>query len=125
MTRDPLFERVLNVAIPVTNQDRTKELFEALGFSLVMDAELSEGFRWVELCLPDAATRIALVAADSALPKGIDTGIRLITSDAAAARTELLELGLSADELLAWDGIPLMFSFCDFDGNRFYVTESS
>lgn len=33
--------------------------------------------------------------------------------------------GLSVGELLDWYGVPLMFSFTDFDGNRLYVMEAS
>ena len=125
MDRNPTFIRLSTVAIPVTDQDRATALFEALGFERRMDRELREGFRWVELAPPDAATSIALVMADGELPTGVDTGIRLITSDARAARTGLIERGLSVGELLAWDGVPLMFSFSDFDGNRLYVQEAS
>jgi hypothetical protein len=55
----------------------------------------------------------------------VDTGIRLVTADAHTARTRLVDLGLSVGELLDWDTAPLMFSFCDFDGNRYYVSEAS
>ena len=100
-------------------------LLESLGFESRLDADCQEGFRWVELAPPGAATTIALVRSGDQLPTGIDTGIRLLTADARAARAQLLSLGLSVGELLAWDGVPLMFSFCDPDGNRFYVTEAS
>jgi hypothetical protein len=125
MTTPMTFTGLSTVAIPVTSQDRTKALLESLGFESRLDAELQEGFRWVELAPPGAATTIALVRSGDQLPTGIDTGIRLLTTDARAARAQLLSLGLSVDELLAWDGVPLMFSFCDSDGNRFYVTEAS
>ncbi len=125
MTKPMTFTGLSTVAIPVTSQDRTKALLESLGFESRLDAELQEGFRWVELAPPGAATTIALVRSGDLLPTGIDTGIRLLTADARAARAQLLSLGLLVGELLAWDGVPLMFSFCDPDGNRFYVTEAS
>jgi hypothetical protein len=31
----------------------------------------------------------------------------------------------SFGELLDWETVPLMFTFCDPDGNRLYVTEAS
>ena len=40
---------VHTVAVPVTDQDRTKDLFERLGFRTTMDTELQPGFRWIEL----------------------------------------------------------------------------
>lgn len=118
-----MFTGVRTVAIPVTDQGRTKALFEKLGFKTQFDADLQEGFRWVELAPPDATTSIALVASGDDLPTGVDTGIRLVTHDARAAHAQLVELGLSVGELLDWDTAPLMFSFCDLDGNRLYVSE--
>jgi len=118
-----MFKGLSTVAIPVTDQDRTKGLFETLGFETRFDADLGDGFRWLELAPPGAVTSIALVASGDELPTGVDTGIRLVASDARAAHAELLALGLSVGELLDWPTAPLMFSFCDFDGNRLYVAE--
>ena len=119
------FTGLSTVAIPVTDQDRTKGLFEGLGFETRFDADLGGGFRWIELVPPGAVTSIALVASGEDLPTGIDTGIRLVTADARAAHAELHALGLSVGELLDWPTAPLMFSFCDWDDNRLYVAEPS
>src|SRR5215210_4698209 len=116
--RATTFTGLSTVAIPVTDQDRTKALLEGLGFETRFDADLGGGFRWIELAPPGAVTSIALVACGDELPAGIDTGIRLVTADARAARDDLLARGLSVGELLDWDTAPLMFSFCDPDGNR-------
>ncbi len=118
------FTHVSTVAIPVTDQDRTKALFEGLGFETRFDADLGGGFRWVEVVPPGADTSIAVVATGDELPTGIDTGIRLVTPDARAAHARLTALGLDVGELLDWDTAPLMFSFGDFDGNRLYVSEA-
>ena len=118
------FTGVLTVAVPVSDQDRTKALLEGLGFEVRMDAELQAGFRWVELTLAGAPTSISLVRTGPDLPTGVDTGIRLATTDAEAAHTTLGQLGLDVGELLDWPTAPLMFSFLDPDGNRFYVTEA-
>ena len=65
----------------------------------------------------------AIIATGDELPTGIDTGIRLVTPDAAAAHAQLIELGLDVGELLDWGTAPLMFTFCDHDGNRLYAAE--
>lgn len=124
-TTTATFTHVSTVAVPVTDQVRTKTLFESLGFEVRLDAELRPGFRWIELGPPGGPTSIALVATGHELPTGVDTGIRFITDDAQAARDQLIGLGCSAGELLAWAGVPLMFSFTDPDGNRFYVTQAA
>ena len=120
---DKTFTGVITVAVPVTDQDRTKSLLEGLGFETRMDVELQAGFRWVELGLPGAATTVSLVRTGGELPTGIDTGIRLATPDARAAHDTLSGLGLEVGELLDWESATLMFEFRDHDGNRFYVTE--
>jgi hypothetical protein len=122
-TSTKTFIGVSTVAIAVTDQDKTRELFESLGCECRMDADLGGGFRWIEVAPPGAATSIAIIATDDDLPTGIDTGIRLVTADARAAREELLARGLDVGELLDWETAPLMFTFCDPDGNRLYVAE--
>ena len=117
------FSGVITVAVPVSDQDRTKDLLERVGFETRMDAELQEDFRWVELGLAGADTTISLVRAGDALRTGVDTGIRLATPDARAAHETLRELGLQVGDLLDWETAPLMFEFRDPDGNTFYVTE--
>ena len=124
MADETTFTKVSTVAIPVTDQDRTKALFEGLGLETRFDADLGGGFRWIELVPPGAETSIAVVAKGDELPTGIDTGIRLFTPDARAARERLDGLGLEVGELLDWDTAPLMFSFTDFDGNRLYVSQA-
>lgn len=123
--RTTMFTMLSTVAIPVTDQDRTKALLEGLGFETRFDADLGDGFRWIELAPPGAATSIALVETSGNLPTGVDTGIRLVTPDARAAHAELVAQDLSVGELLDWPTAPLMFSFNDPDGNRIYVAEPS
>ncbi|MFJ4657740.1 VOC family protein [Nocardia sp. NPDC088792] len=114
---------MITVAVPVTDQDRSKALLEQLGLETRFDAELQPGFRWLELGMAGAETTLSLVQARPDLPAGIDTGIRLATTDARAAHAAIGELGCTVGELLDWETAPLMFSFADPDGNRFYVTQ--
>ena len=118
------FTGMHTVAVPVTNQQRTKALFEQFGLQTRLDTELQPGFRWIEMALGDTPTSLALVQTGPQLPAGIDTGIRLTTPDARAAHAWVVELGLDAGELLDWDTAPLMFAFADYDGNRFYVSQA-
>lgn len=121
----PIITGISSIAIPVTDQDRTKALFEDLGFETKFDGELADDFRWIHMATPGTATALAVIATGDRLPPGIDTGIRLLTADARAAHAALTERGLDVDELRDWPTTPLMFSFLDPDGNCFYVTEES
>ena len=117
------FSGVATVAIPVTDQDRAKSLYERLGFECRRDADLGGGFRWIEIGPPGDGASLALISTGPELPTGVDTGIRLVTPDARAAHATLVAEGLDVGELLDWETAPLMFSFCDHDGNRLYVAE--
>ena len=119
------FTKMQTVAVPVSDQDKSKALFEGLGLTEHMDAELQPGFRWVELSIPGGDTTLSLVLIGDDLPTGIDTGIRLLTADARAAHELLAGTGCEVGELLDWESTPLMFSFLDLDGNRFYVSQDS
>jgi catechol 2,3-dioxygenase-like lactoylglutathione lyase family enzyme len=125
MTANPTFTSMHTVAVVVSDQDRSKALFEELGLVERMDVELQPGFRWIELGLPDGQTTLSLVAAASGQPTGLDTGIRLATADARRAHAAVTALGLDAGDLLDWESAPLMFEFRDHDGNVFYVSETS
>ncbi|MFD4993483.1 VOC family protein [Cellulosimicrobium cellulans] len=115
---------VHTVAIPVADQDRALAYYTGtLGFEVRMDGELQEGFRWIEVAPPGSATSVALVAAGDGLPAGVDTGIRITTSDAAADHAAFTDAGASTGELLRWEGLPPMFSLRDVDGNTLYVME--
>jgi hypothetical protein len=120
----PTLTGVLTVAVPVSDQDSAVTLFERLGLTTTLDVELQPGFRWIEMSPPSGGATISLVRRGPDLAAGIDTGIRLGTADARAAHEAVGDLGLDAGELLDWETAPLMFSFLDTDGNRFYVTET-
>ena len=96
---DIVFTALHCVAVPVTDQERTKVLFEELGFTTTMDAELQPGFR-LDRAGSTRRWHVDLARHDrNNLPTGIDTGIRLLTPDARAAHAVLtameLEVGSS------------------------------
>ena len=118
---------VLNVAVPVTNHDRALEFYAGtLGFEIRRDATFGPGMRWVEVAPAGAQTTIALAPLRDGASAGVDTGIRLATSDAAATHGALKELGVDTDaEILRMGpGVPPMFFVRDPDGNTLVVVEA-
>ena len=117
---------VRTVGVPVTDQERALQFYVGkLGFEKRMDVPFGPGQRWVEVAPPGASTTIALVPAREGTPTGVDTGIRLVTGDAAADNADLRSRGVDADaELLNMGGAPPMFTFRDQDGNRLVVVQS-
>src|SRR5262245_55940894 len=83
------------VAVPVRDQDRSVAFFsDQLGFAKQFDAELTEGFRWIEVAPPGSAVSVAIVAASDELPSGVDTGIRFVSTDAEAEHKSMTAQGV-------------------------------
>jgi hypothetical protein len=68
---------------------------------------------------------IALVPASDDAPAGVETGIRLKTSDADADNAQLRSHSVDAGDVLRWPGVPAMFMFRDPDGNRLEIIEQN
>jgi lactoylglutathione lyase len=123
-THTPITD-VRTVGVPVTDQDRALAFYVGhLGLEKRLDSPVEElGGRWIEVAPREAATTIALVPANDDVPTGVETGIRLTTSDAAAIHADLQNRGVSVGELLRWPGVPAMFAVHDEDGNGLEIVE--
>lgn len=118
---------VLTIGVPVTDQGLALEFYtEKLGFEVRRDAPLPQpGGRWIEVAAPGARVTLALVPSAEGVPAGVQTGIRLATSDAVALHSDLEANAVDVDELLRWPGIPTMFALRDQDGNRLTIVEAT
>ncbi len=115
--------QVGTIGIPVADQDRALVFYlEKLGFEKRMDVPYGKGERWVEVAPPGAATTIALVRSREGDPTGIDTQVRLATTNAEADHAALRASGVDADAEIMRYPIP-MFVFRDADGNRLRIVE--
>ena len=113
------------VTVPVSNQEDARRFYvDRLGFDVVRDVPVGEGDRWVQVAPRGARVALALVL-DSGATAGVDTGITLVSSDAAADHAALSASGVDVDELLRWPGVPVMFAFRDGDGNQLKVMEAA
>jgi lactoylglutathione lyase len=118
---------VMNIGVPVTDQDRALEFYtHTLGFETRRDEPLPQfGGRWIEVAPAGASITLSLVPAREGVPAGIETGIRLAAKDAAAAHAALQGRGVDVGELLRWPGVPTMFAFHDEDGNGLEIVEAA
>ena len=116
--------QVRTIAVPTTDQERSLAFYtDVLGFEKTLDAPFGPGQRWIEVTPPGGGTTIALPPLGDAAT-GIDTGIRLETSDAQADHAALKAAGANVDaDVLRYPGVPPMFTFRDPDGNTLYVVE--
>ena len=114
---------VSTVAVPVADPDRAIEFYVGtLGLEKRRDVPFGQGSRWVEVAPAGATTTIAL-APPGDNKAGVDTGIRLSTTDCEADHRDLKSRGVDVDDVMKWPGVPPMFSLRDPDGNTLYVVE--
>lgn len=118
--------RIRTVSIPVRDQDQALAFYtDVLGFEKHFEATFGPGMRWIELGLPGGETSLALPPPGEGTPVGVDTGIRLETTDAAADHAALVGRGVEVDaEVMRVPGVPPMFSLRDPDGNRLYIVQN-
>ncbi len=114
---------VRTVAIPVADQDRALRFYaDTLGFETRIDAAYGAGERWIEVAPSGATTSIALMRTGDERPVGIDTGVRLETTDAVADHAGLRARGVDVDPEVIPYPVP-MFVFRDADGNSLVIVE--
>lgn len=113
--------RILNVSLPVADQDRARDFFvDVLGCEVRADVELWPGARWLEIVPPGTDVGIALLTRESGLPLGVRFGTR----DADAAHAALTAAGAEVgEEVLRLDFAPPMFTFRDPDHNLLVLIE--
>ena len=125
------------VTIPTSDQSRSLEFYQALGFEVRSDFPWGDGYRWIEVYPPGTSTGLALIPAGPD-PVGIRTGIILNTGDIDAAYERMKQLGIDVDAGVARIGSsfkarigaveqaepqPPMFWFRDPDGNQLLLVE--
>jgi len=115
---------VHTVGVPVSDQDRALAFYrDVLGLVPTRDAPFGPGLRWLEVTPAGAATSIALLPPQGGAA-GVDTGIRLTTTDVESDHEELRGAGVDVDDILRFGpGVPPMFTLRDPDGNVLYVVE--
>jgi catechol 2,3-dioxygenase-like lactoylglutathione lyase family enzyme len=112
------------VAVPATDQDRSIEFYEALGFEKRTDIPFGDQYRWVEVYPPSGTTGIALAPPRPGTDQtGVETGIILTTDDIDATHAEMQSSGVDVDAEVArlGDPVPPMFWFRDPDGNSLMI----
>lgn len=90
--------RVEVVALPVSDTDRAKRFYKALGWREDADFVADDDFRIVQLTPPGSAASIQFGIGVTTAPPGSLRGLYLVVDDVEAARTELLQRGAEVSE---------------------------
>jgi catechol 2,3-dioxygenase-like lactoylglutathione lyase family enzyme len=115
------------VIIPVNDQERAYAFYtEKLGFEKRTEADMGQGYKWLEVAPPGADTTIAIVLPPpGGSAGGRETGISLFTDDIEATHADLKDKGVDVDAEVSrmGDPVPPMFWFRDPEGNSLLIVE--
>ena len=132
------------VVLPVTDVDRAKNFYTALGWREDADFSAGEGFRVVQLTPPGSGCSVIFGTGITSAAPGSAQGLHLVVNDIDAARAELAGRGAAMSEVFHDAGgvfhhagsrgrVPgpapdrqsygSFASFSDPDGNDWFVQE--
>jgi catechol 2,3-dioxygenase-like lactoylglutathione lyase family enzyme len=92
------------VVIPVSDVDRAKEFYGRLGWRLDADYDNGSDFRVIQFTPPGSGCSVIFGRNVTGATPGSAQGLYLIVSDIAAAREELLGLGVEVGEVFHNEG---------------------
>ncbi len=87
------------VVIPVSDVDRARDFYQALGWRLDADFPGDGGFRVVQLTPPGSTCSIIFGAGITGAAPGSAEGLQLVVTDIDAARAELAGHGVDVSEV--------------------------
>jgi catechol 2,3-dioxygenase-like lactoylglutathione lyase family enzyme len=112
------------VGVPVSDVDRAKAFYvDQVGFVADVDQAVSDEIRFVQLTPPGSACSIAIGKGLTEMEPGSLDSLQVVVEDAAAARAELVDRGVttvSEVDVQPWGSFVY---FTDPDGNRWALQQ--
>ena len=87
------------ISIPVTNQERSKQFYEDLGFTLIVEAPFANDQKWVQLGFPGHEASITLVTWFPNMPPGCQQGFVVKTDSLDQDVEELSAKGITVGKI--------------------------
>ncbi|CAL9623511.1 VOC family protein [Streptomyces pilosus] len=87
------------IVLPVSDVDRAKAFYEALGFRLDLDRPVSEKWRAVHFTPPRSECSVMFGTGLTAAEPGSAQGLYLVVSDIEEARADLVGRGIDVSEV--------------------------
>jgi len=111
------------ISIPVTDQERSKQFYENLGFTLIAEAPFGNGDKWVQLGFPGHDASITLVTWFPGMPAGSMHGFVIKTDSLEQDIEEFTSKGIAVGNI---DETPWgrFLSVKDPDGNALSFHEA-
>lgn len=87
------------VSVPVSNQEKSKEFYEKLGFTLLNEASFGNGQEWVQLGFPGHEASVTLVTWFPAMPPGCQQGLVIKTDSLDQDMEEFTSKGIEVGKI--------------------------
>jgi catechol 2,3-dioxygenase-like lactoylglutathione lyase family enzyme len=104
------------VGVPVTDVDRAKEFYLAVGFHADHDHAVSDDVRFVQMTPPGSACSIAFGKGITTMTPGSLDNLQMVVADADAVRAELVVRGVEVSDVDEQPWGRFVY-FSDPDGN--------
>jgi catechol 2,3-dioxygenase-like lactoylglutathione lyase family enzyme len=92
------------IVIPVSDVDRAKEFYSALGWRLDADFPGADGYRVIQFTPPGSGCSVIFGKHVTTAAPGSTKGLYLVVSDIEAARKELMERGVAVSDAFHGEG---------------------
>ena len=113
------------VPVPVSDVDRAKAFYEQVGFGNVVDAQVNETMRVVQLTPPGSSCAIVFgtgMGPITDMTPGSVKGLHLVVDDIEASRSALTTNGIDVSDVEDM-GVVLYSYFSDPDGNMWALQQ--
>ncbi len=113
------------VPVPVPDVDRAKAFYEQVGFGNVVDAQVNETMRVVQLTPPGSSCAIVFgtgMGPITDMTPGSVKGLHLVVDDIEASRSALTTNGIDVSDVEDMGGV-LYSYFSDPDGNMWALQQ--
>ncbi|MFH9856225.1 VOC family protein [Streptomyces althioticus] len=87
------------VVLPVSDVDRAKAFYEAMGFRLDLDKAAGEDWRAVHFTPPGSECSVIFGKGLTSVPPGSAQGMYLVVTDIEKSRAELVDRGIEVSEV--------------------------
>lgn len=122
-----MFKYVKFAELPVDDHDRALSFYtRKVGLKVIQDAPYQDGWRWIELEIPEAQTRLMLTKRKHADETGAPRLI-LIAENANEAYQELSRKGVTFTQeptQAPWDPGETFAQFLDSEGNGIVISSN-
>jgi predicted enzyme related to lactoylglutathione lyase len=86
------------IVLPVSDADRAKSFYTALGWRLDLDFKSGDDYRVIQITPPGSACSVIFGKNVTEAEPGSAQGLYLVVSDVAAAREDLIRRGIEVSE---------------------------